>query len=109
MNKREVILFGVGFLVGYLVIRATKNNVVINPETQTLPDTFADTIPPAMVETVSGTTQIQEPEVIETVDDPKIAYCKEKWIKFAETRKFPSAEQEQATYDNFMRSCVVQS
>ena len=109
MNKREIILFGVGFLVGYMIIRATKNNVVINPETQSLPDTFAETIPPAIAGTVAGTTQIQEPEVIETVDDPKITYCKEKWIKFAETRKFASAEQEQATYDNFMTSCVTQS
>ncbi len=109
MNKREIILFGVGFLVGYMVIRATKNNVVVNPETQSLPDTFAETIPPATAGTVAGTTQIQEPEVVETVEDPKIALCKDKWIKFAETRKFGSAEQEQATYDNFMTSCVSQS
>ena len=109
MNKREIILFGVGFLVGYMVIRATKNNVVLNPETQSLPNTFAETIPPATAGTVAGTTQIKEPEVVETVEDPEIAGCKEKWIKFAETRKFPSAEQEQATYDNFMTSCVAQS
>ena len=112
MDKRGIILFGVGFLVGYMVIRATKNNVVFNPETQSLPDTFAETIPPATVETVEkveGTTKIQEPEIVETVDTPKIAGCKEKWIKFAETRKFASSEQEQATYDNFMTSCVTQS
>ena len=109
MNKREVILFGVGFLVGYMFIRATKNNVVINPATQSLPNTFAETIPPATAGTVSGTTQIQEPEIVETPEDPKISYCKEKWIKFAETRKFASAEQQQATYDNFMASCVAQN
>jgi hypothetical protein len=108
MNKREVILFGVGFLVGYMVIRATKNNVVLNSTTQSLPNTYAETIPPATAGTVAGTTQIQEPEIVETVEDPKIAYCKEKWIKFAETRKFSSAEQEQTTYDNFMTSCVTQ-
>jgi uncharacterized membrane-anchored protein YhcB (DUF1043 family) len=52
MNKREVILFGVGVLIGYVVIRATKNNVVINPETRTLPNTFAETIPPAIAGTI---------------------------------------------------------
>jgi len=111
MNKREIVLFGVGFLVGYMVIRATKNNVVLNPATESFPNTFADTIPPKTAETIvnEGTTKIQEPEIIETVDDPKIAGCKEKWIKFAETRKFGSAEQEQQVYDNFMTSCVVQS
>lgn len=109
MNKREIILFGVGFLVGYMVIRATKNNVVLNPATQSLPNTFAETIPPATAGTIVGTTQIQEPEIVETLEDPEITYCKEKWIKFAETRKFSSAEQEQATYDNFMTSCVAQS
>jgi hypothetical protein len=105
-------LFGVGFLVGYLVIRATKkSNVVASTNTQSLPNTSAETIPPATAGTVgsAGTTQIQEPEVIETLEDPKITACKEKWIKFAETRKFGSAEQEQATYDNFMTSCVGQS
>jgi hypothetical protein len=109
MNKREIILFGVGFLVGYMVIRATRNNVVTSPVTQNLPNTFAETIPPATAGTVAGTTQIQEPEVVETVEDPKIAGCKEKWIKFAETQKFGSQEQMQNTYDNFMTSCVAQS
>jgi hypothetical protein len=109
MDKRGIILFGVGFLVGYMVIRATRNNIVVAPKTESLPNTFAETIPPATAGTVAGTTQIQEPEVIETVEDPEIAFCKEKWIKFAETRKFSSAEQEQATYDNFMTSCVAQS
>ena len=109
MNKRDIIFFSIGFLVGYAVIKTTTNNVVVNPATQSLPDTFAETIPPAKVETVAGTTQVQEPEIVETSEDPKITYCKEKWIKFAETRKFSSTEQEQTTYDNFMRSCVAQS
>ena len=111
MNKRDIIFFGVGFLVGYAVIKATKNNVVVAPQRQSLPDTFAETIPPETAGTIgnAGTTQIQEPEIVETVDDPKVSYCKEKWIKFAETRKFGSAEQEQQVYDNFMTSCVTQS
>ena len=109
MNNREIILFGVGFLVGYTVIRATRNNVVVAPKTQSLPDTYAETIPPATAGTIAGTTQIQEPEVIETVEDPKIASCKDKWIKFSETRKFGSQEQMQNTYNNFMASCVAQS
>jgi hypothetical protein len=109
MNKREIILFGVGFLVGYMVIRATRNNVVTAPVTQSLPDTSAETIPPATAGTVAGTTQIQEPEVVEAVEDPKITGCKDKWIKYAETQKFGSQEQMQNTYDNFMTSCVAQS
>jgi hypothetical protein len=109
MNKREVILFGLGFLVGYMVIRATKNNVALNPATQNLPNTYAETIPPATAGTVAGTTKIQEPEVVETLEDPKISGCKEKWIKYAKTVKFGSEEQMQNTYDNFMTSCVAQS
>ena len=109
MNNRAVVLFGIGFLVGYMVVRATRNNVVVNPKSENFPDTFAENIPPAMAGTASGSTQIKEPEVIETAEDPKITACKDKWIKFAETRRFPSAEQEQSTYNNFMTSCVAQS
>lgn len=109
MNKREIILFGAGILVGYLIVKAITNKVVSSSVVTSLPDTSAETIPPATAGTLSGTTQIQEPEVVETAEDPKISVCKEKWIKFVETRKFTSAQQEQDTYDNFMMSCVTQS
>ena len=109
MDNRGIILFGFGFLVGYMVIRATRNNIVVAPENQSLPDVSSQTEPPATAGAVSGTTQIKEPEVVEVVENPKIEACKEKWIKFAETRKFASAEQEQKTYDNFMTSFVAQS
>jgi hypothetical protein len=109
MNKREILLLGIGFLVGYMVIRATKKNVVLNPTTQSLPNTYSETIPPQTPQTVKGTTQIQEPEVVEAVENPKIKACKDKWIRFSETQRFGSQEQMQKTYDNFMTSCVVQS
>lgn len=106
MNKREIILFGVGFLVGYMVIGATRNNVVTAPATQSLPDTSAETIPPATAGTVAGTTQIQEPEVLEAIEDPKIDFCKQNWIEYSKTIKFGSSESMQNTYDNFMTSCI---
>lgn len=104
MNKRDIILFGVGFFVGYLIIKATKTKVVLSGEEQFRPDFEVQEL-----ESEVGTTQIQEPEVLETMEDPKITYCKDRWIQFASTRKFSSPEQEQMTYDNFMAGCVMQS
>ena len=109
MNKREIVIFGLGLLVGYVLVKATKSKDVVLSSTPNLPDTSSQTQEPAIVGIEAGTTQIQEPEVIEAVDEPKISDCKDKWIKFAETRKFTSAEQEQNTYNNFMTACVNQS
>ena len=109
MNKRDLILVGVGLLVGYVVFKGKNRKTTIIEDIK-LPDTSAQTLPPDTKETPAeaGTTQIQEPEVVETLDSPKIALCKEKWIKFSETQKFGSQEQMQNTYDNFMTSCVGQ-
>ena len=104
MNKRDIILFGVGFFVGYLIIKSTKTKVVLSGESEFTPDFEFEEVEPQ-----AGTTQIQEPEVVETIEDPKITYCKDRWIQFASTRKFSSPEQEQMTYDNFMAGCVMQS
>ena len=82
--------------------RVKKVAKAIPTSTQTLPP--ASTSQPAE----AGSTQIQEPEVVETLDTPKVSFCKEKWIKFSETKKFGSQEQMQNTYDNFMASCVGQ-
>ena len=73
-----------------------------------LPDTSNQTLPPASKNepAEAGTTQIEEPEVVETLDTPKISYCKEKWIKYSENKKFGSEDQLQNTYDNYMANCV---
>ena len=109
MEKRDVILVGVGILVGYVAFKAMNRKTTIIEEIA-LPDTSSQTLPPASTGQTAeaGSTQIQEPEVVETLDTPKVAFCKEKWIKFSETKKFGSQEQMQNTYDNFMTSCVGQ-
>ena len=109
MNRRDIILVGAGFLFGYVVVKALNRKTTIKEDGK-LPDSSSQTLPPASTNQTAeaGTTQIEEPEVVETLDTPKIAVCKEKWIKFAETQKFGSQEQMQNTYDNFMTSCVGQ-
>jgi hypothetical protein len=109
MNNKEIILLGLGFLVGYMVIKASRNNNIVASKNQTIPKLPIQTETTSSTNTELGTTQIKEPEVVEAIEDPKIIECKEKWIKFSETKKFNSQEQLQKTYDNFMTSCVVQS
>jgi hypothetical protein len=92
MSNREIILFGVGFLFSYVILRNVRNNAIIAPKPQSLSNLES---------------QIKETEVVEKLEDAKTSFCKQKWINFAKTRKFGSAEQEQATYDNFMTSCMV--
>lgn len=109
MNKRDLILVGVGLLIGYVVFKDRSRKTTLKEDIK-FPDTSNQTLPPASTNTnaEAGTTQIQEPEVVETLDTPQVVICKEKWIKFAETQKFGSQEQMQNTYDNFMTSCVGQ-
>lgn len=111
MNKQNLFLIGAGVLVLILIIKSNKNKKPALSEEINLPDTSSQTVPPASTDKTAeaGTTKVQEPEVVEKLEDPKISYCKDKWIKFAETRKFGSEEQTQKTYDNFMTSCFVQS
>lgn len=100
MDTKNILLFGAGFLIGYLIVenRRSKNYLL----SEASPEAGGSTISPVAQ---SAGTSVMEEVVIE---DPKISMCKEKWIKFAETRKFTSAEQAQSTYDNFMTSCMVQ-
>ena len=109
MNKRDLIFAGVGFVLGYIVCKAVSNKSTVVKD-MNLPDTSNQTLPPASTNATAeaGTTKIEEPEVVETLDTPQVVICKEKWLKFAETQKFSSQEQTQKTYDNFMTSCVGQ-
>lgn len=109
MGKRDIILVGAGILVGYVAFKAMSGKTTVVKDIS-LPDTSTQTLPPASTSqpAEAGSTQIQEPEVVETLDTPKVSFCKEKWIKFSETKKFGSQEQMQNTYDNFMASCVGQ-
>ena len=109
MNRRDLIFAGAGFVLGFIVCKAVgKNNTVVKD--MNVPDTSKETITPETknAPAEAGTTQIEEPEVVETLDSPQIVICKEKWLKFSETQKFSSQEQMQKTYDNFMTSCVGQ-
>ena len=105
MNKKNLILVGVGILIGGLFFKSknTKNTAV---EDIKLPDTSSQNQPPAIAGVLAGSTKIQEPEIAQTLEDPKIKDCKEKWIRFSETQKFRSQEQMESTYNNFMTSCV---
>ncbi len=107
MNRRDLIFVGAGFVLGYIVCKAVSNKTTVVKDMR-LPDTSNQTLPPASTNepAEAGTTQIEEPEVVETLDTPKISYCKEKWIKYAENKKFGSDEQMQNTYDNYMANCV---
>jgi hypothetical protein len=109
MNRRDLIFAGAGFVLGFIVSKAVSKKTTVVKD-MGLPDTSNQTLPPAStnVPAEAGTTQIEEPEVIETLDTPQVVLCKEKWLKFAETQKFGSQEQMQNTYDNFMTSCVGQ-
>jgi hypothetical protein len=109
MNRRDIILVGAGFLLGYVVVKTLNRKTTIKEDSK-LPDTSTKTLLPASTSQTAeaGTTQIEEPEVVETLDTPQVVICKEKWLKFAETQRFGSQEQMQNTYDNFMTSCVGQ-
>lgn len=109
MNRRDLIFAGAGFVLGFIVCKAVSKKTTVVKD-MSVSDTTTETITPASknVTAEAGTTKIEEPEVVETLDTPQIVICKEKWLKFSETQKFSSQEQMQKTYDNFMTSCVGQ-
>jgi hypothetical protein len=109
MNRRDLIFAGAGFVIGFIVSKSLGKKTTVIKD-MNISDTSSQTLPPASTNAPaeSGTTQIEEPEVIETLDTPQVVICKEKWLKFSETQKFSSQEQMQNTYDNFMTSCVGQ-
>ena len=109
MNRRDLIFAGAGFVLGFIVCKALGKKTTVVKD-MSVSDTTTETITPASTNAPAeaGTTKIEEPEVVETLDTPQVVICKEKWLKFAETQKFSSQEQTQKTYDNFMTSCVGQ-
>jgi|688.fasta_scaffold685772_2 hypothetical protein len=109
MNRRDLIFAGAGFVLGFIVCKAVGKKTTVVKD-MSVSDTTTETITPASTNAPAeaGTTKIEEPEVVETLDTPQVVICKEKWLKFAETQKFSSQEQTQKTYDNFMTSCVGQ-
>jgi len=109
MNRRDLIFAGAGFVLGFIVCKAVAKKTTVVKD-MSVSDTTTETITPASTNAPAeaGTTKIEEPEVVETLDTPQVVICKEKWLKFAETQKFSSQEQTQKTYDNFMTSCVGQ-
>lgn len=107
MNKRNIILFGAGFVVGYFLFRIKSRKTITTSIDKTFPDTSSQTEPPKVLG--GETVEVKETKTEEVYVDPRIEPCKNKWIKFAETVKFTSQEQMQSTYDNFMTTCVAQS
>jgi hypothetical protein len=107
MDKRNIILFGAGFVVGYFIIKMRGNKNSTASINKAFPDTSSQTEPPKVLG--GETAEVKETKVAEEPVDPKIEACKEKWLKFSSTVKFTSQEQMQSTYDNYMTTCVAQS
>lgn len=106
MNKRNIILFVAGFVVGYFLIRVKNRKTTTTSIDKTFPDTSSQTEPPKVLG--GETVEVEETKLEEPVD-PRIEACKEKWLKFSSTVKFTSQEQMQSTYNNYMTTCVAQS
>lgn len=94
MNTRDFILVGVGAIAGYLLVGIVNKNKANS--TTGLPDSSAQTLPPA---TVGG----------ESVVDPRLTLCEDNWIKYSETMRFGSTEQAQTTRDNFITNCLAKA
>lgn len=107
MNKKSVILFGVGIAVGYLFIKLRSNKNTTTSINKEFSDTSSQTEPPK--ELGGETAEVKEPQKSDISVDPRIEPCKEKWLKFSSTVKFTSQEQKQSTYNNYMTTCVAQS
>jgi hypothetical protein len=107
MDKRTIILFGAGFVVGYFLIKMRSNKNATASINKAFPDSSSQTEPPKVLggEIDESVEEKKNEEVI----DPRIDPCKEKWLKFSSTVKFTSQEQMQSTYNNYMTTCVAQS
>lgn len=127
MNTRNFVLLGTGMVIGYLLVGIINKNKLGSGVGKTgLPDTSSQTIPP---DTVSGSqlnnglndttgtsasviygsnsNQANLQNVKETLVDPILTLCEENWNKFAQTKRFGSAEQAKSTHDNFITSCLA--
>jgi len=107
MDKRTIILFGAGFVVGYFLIKMRSNKNATASINKAFPDSSSQTEPPQVLG--GEIDESVEEKKIEEVIDPRIDPCKEKWLKFSSTVKFTSQEQMQSTYNNYMTTCVAQS
>jgi hypothetical protein len=107
MDKRTIILFGAGFVVGYFLIKMRSNKNATASINKAFPDSSSQTEPPKVLG--GEIDESVEEKKIEEVIDPRIDPCKEKWLKFSSTVKFTSQEQMQSTYNNYMTTCVAQS
>ena len=116
MNTRDFILVGAGALVGYLLVGIiNRDKIIMEMQEDTenildiLPETSASqTLPPATTDgSTAGTTQIKEPEVVETMVDPRLSYCEDNWSRYAMTMRFGSEEQMLETKKNFIEQCLA--
>jgi len=126
MNTRDFLLVGAGAVVGYLLVdKMNKNKAGSAVGTTSLPDTSSQSVPP----TTTGSSQLNNglndttgtpapviyanpsqprpPKGQETLVDPRLTLCEENWNKYAQTMRFGSAQQAQATHDNFITSCLA--
>lgn len=107
MNNRNVILFGAGLIIAFILIKNKKKSTIVKSDNQVFKDTSSQTEPPKVLG--GEIDESVEEKKTEEVIDPRIERCKEKWLKFSSTVKFTSQEQMQRTYDNYMTTCVAQS
>ena len=121
MDTRDFLLVGAGAVVGYLLVdKMNKNKAGTGVGTTSLPDTSSQSVPPATTRDTNDTTgtpapviygsnpsQPRPPKGQETLVDPRLTLCEENWNKYAQTMRFGSAEQAQATHDNFITSCLA--
>ena len=121
MDTRDFLLVGAGAVVGYLLVdKMNKNKAGSAVGTTSLPDTSSQSVPPATTRDTNDTTgtpapviygsnpsQPRPPKGQETLVDPRLTLCEENWNKYAQTMRFGSAEQAQATHDNFITSCLA--
>jgi hypothetical protein len=116
MNTRDFILVGAGALVGYLLVGVMNRDKIIMEMEQgaetlldVLPETSpSQTLPPATTgSSTAGTTQIKEPEVVETIIDLRVSYCEDNWSRYAMTMRFGSEEQMLETKKNFIEQCLA--
>ena len=121
MHTRDFLLVGAGAIVGYfLADKMNKNKAGSSVGTISLPNTSSQTVPPAEIQSGNDSTgtpapviygidpsQPRPPKGQETLVEPRLTLYEENWNKYAQTKRFGSAEQAQTTHDNFVTSCLA--
>jgi hypothetical protein len=85
MNKKDIFLLILGVTVGHLLstyLRIKREN---------------------------ASNQEQSKTGQETLVDPRIAMCEEKWADYSKTKRFGSEEQLNTTKGNFITSCLAKT